>query len=97
MISKSLKEEQNRYSICLGGGDTVFSKKLSFTITSVGFSNKIVFRNNAKLNDDIYVTGNLGDSFIGLKSSSKENKLNKDLGNYFKRIYFPSNFAYKYC
>ena len=88
MISKSLKEEQNRYSICLGGGDTVFSKKLSFTITSVGFSNKIVFRNNAKLNDDIYVTGNLGDSFIGLKVLQKKIKLNKDLGNYFKRIYF---------
>ena len=88
MVSKSLKEEQNKYSICLGGGDTVFSKKLSFTITSVGFSNKIVFRNKAKLNDDIYVTGNLGDSFIGLKVLQKKIRLNKDLGNYFKRIYF---------
>ena len=55
------------------GGDTTFSKKLSFTITSVGFSNKIVFRNKAKINDDIYVTGNLGDSFIGLKSFTKKN------------------------
>ena len=48
-----------------------FSKKLSFTITSVGFSNNIVYRNKAKLNDDIYVTGNLGDSFIGLKVLQK--------------------------
>ena len=66
MISKSLYQEQKKYLIDLCGGDTTFSKKLSFTITSVGFSNKIVFRNKAKLNDDIYVTGNLGDSFIGL-------------------------------
>ena len=29
---------------------------------TVGFSNKIVKRNNCKLNDDIYVTGNIGDS-----------------------------------
>ena len=53
------------------GGDTTFSKKLSFTIVSVGFSDKIVFRNKAKINDDIYVTGNLGDSFIGLKVLQK--------------------------
>ena len=71
LISKSLKEEQKKYSILLCGGDTVFSNKLSFTIISVGFSNKIVFRNKAKLNDDIYVTGNLGDSFIGLKVLKK--------------------------
>ena len=88
IISKSLKKEQNKYSIYLSGGDTVFSKKLSFTITSVGFSNKIVLRNKAKLNDDIYVTGNLGDSFIGLKVLQKKIKLNKNLMNYFKTKYF---------
>ncbi len=87
-ISKSLKEEQNRYSIYLSGGDTVFSKKLSFTITSVGFSKKIVFRNKAKINDDIYVTGNLGDSYIGLKILKKKIKLNKNLNNYFIKKYF---------
>ena len=31
-ISKSLKEEQKKYNINLGGGDTVYSNKLSFTI-----------------------------------------------------------------
>ena len=87
-ISNSLKQEQNKYSIYLSGGDTVFSQKLSFTITSVGFSNKIVFRNKAKLNDDIYVTGNLGDSFIGLKVLQKKIRLNRNLTNYFKKMYF---------
>ena len=88
IISKSLKQEQNKYSIYLSGGDTVFSKKLSFTITSIGFSNKIVYRNKAKFNDDIYVTGNLGDSFIGLKVLQKKIKLNRKLMNYFKDKYF---------
>ena len=58
-ISKSLKQEQNKYGIFLCGGDTTFSNKLSFSITSVGYSKDIVYRNKAKLNDDIYVTGNL--------------------------------------
>ena len=87
-ISKSLKQEQNRYSIHLGGGDTVFSKKLSFTITSIGFSKNIIFRNKAKINDDIYVTGNLGDSFVGLKVLKNKIYINKTLGNYFKKKYF---------
>ena len=58
-ISKSLNEEQKKYNIILAGGDTVKSNKLSFTVTSVGFSNKIIYRNKSKINDDIYVTGNL--------------------------------------
>ena len=65
-ISKSLNEEQNKYDIILCGGDTVFSNKLSFTITSIGFSNNIIYRNRAKVNDDIYVSGDLGDSYLGL-------------------------------
>ena len=88
LISKSLKQEQKKYSIILCGGDTVFSKKLSFTIISVGFSNKIVLRNKAKLNDDIYVTGNLGESSIGLMILKNKINLNKELNNYFKRKYY---------
>ena len=90
-ISQSLKKEQKKFDIFLSGGDTVFSNKLSFTITSIGFSDKIIFRNNAKLNDDIYVTGNLGDSFIGLKILQKKMRLNKSLTNYFKQKYFHPN------
>ena len=88
LISNSLKKEQKKYSIYLGGGDTVFSNKLSFTITSVGFSDSIIFRNKAKINDDIYVTGNLGDSYIGLKVLQKKIKLKKKLSNYFKDKYY---------
>jgi len=87
-ISKSLKEEQKKYKIKLSGGDTTYSNKLSFTITTLGYSNKIIFRNNAKLNDDIYVTGNLGDSFIGLKILQKKIKIKKKLTNYFINKYY---------
>ena len=88
LISKSLKQEQTKYSIFLSGGDTVFSKKLSFTIITVGFSNKIVLRNKAKINDDIYVTGNLGDSYIGLKILKNEINIKDKLKNYFRKKYF---------
>ena len=79
LISKSLKEEQKKYSIYLSGGDTINSKKLSFTITTVGFSNKIIYRNKAKVRDDIYVTGNLGDSFVGLKILKNKIRLKKKI------------------
>ena len=87
-ISQSLKEEQKKYSIYLSGGDTVYSKKLSFTITTVGFSNRIVLRNKAKINDDIYVTGNLGDSYVGLEILKNRINLNKKLNDYFKEKYY---------
>lgn len=90
-ISKSLHQEQKKFTINLCGGDTTFSKKLSFTIISVGFSDKIIFRNKAKLNDDIYVTGNLGDSFVGLKVLQKKIHLNRNLTRYFKDKYFHPN------
>ena len=87
-ISNSLKQEQNKYGIFLCGGDTTFSNKLSFSITSVGYSKKIIYRNKAKFNDDIYVTGNLGDSFIGLKILQKKIQMNSKLQNYFVKKYF---------
>lgn len=40
----------------------------------MGYSKKIIYRNKAKLNDDIYVTGNLGDSYLGFKALSNKVK-----------------------
>ena len=90
-ISKSLNEEQNKYKIFLSGGDTVFSNKLSFTITSIGFANDIVYRNKAKIHDDIYVSGNLGDSYLGLLVLKNKLKLNHKLKKYFINQYFMPN------
>ena len=95
LISKSLRQEQYKYNIFLGGGDTTFSSKLSFTITSLGYSKKIIYRNNALLNDDIYVTGNLGDSFIGLQILKNKIKVPKKLKNYFVQKYYLPNIQLK--
>ena len=94
-ISKSLNQEQNKYKIFLSGGDTVFSNKLSFTITSIGFANSIVYRNKAKINDDIYVSGNLGDSYLGLLVLKNKLKLNQQLTKYFVNQYFMPNIQLK--
>jgi len=94
-ISKSLNQEQKKYRIFLSGGDTVFSNKLSFTITSIGFANDIIYRNKAKINDDIYVSGNLGDSYMGLLVLKNKIKLNNLLGKYFTNQYFMPNIHYR--
>jgi thiamine-monophosphate kinase len=96
-ISKSLKQEQNKYGIFLCGGDTVYSNKLSFTVTSIGFSKKIIFRNNAKLYDDIYVTGNLGDSYTGLNILKKKIYTNKSLTKYFETKYYLPSLNLRLC
>jgi thiamine-monophosphate kinase len=88
VLTKSLLEEQKKYNIKLCGGDTTFSKKLSFSITVIGFSKKIIIRNNTKINDDIYVTGNLGDSFIGLNIINKKINLKRKHNNYFLDKYY---------
>ena len=87
-ISNSLEREQKKYGIFLCGGDTTFSNKLSFSITSLGYSKNIVYRNKAKLHDDIYVTGNLGDSFVGLNILQNKIKINKRTKDYFVKKYF---------
>jgi len=95
MISKSLIEEQNKYNLKLSGGDTTNSLKVSFSITTIGFSEKVVERNKAKLNDDIYVTGNLGDSFVGLKVIKNNIKMNSKLKKYFVNQYYSPSLPYK--
>ena len=90
-ISNSLKQEQKKYNIFLCGGDTVVSKKISFTIVSLGFSEKIIKRNNARLDDNIYVTGNLGDSFAGLKILKKKISVKNNIKKYFINKYYSPN------
>ncbi len=75
LVHKSLKQEQKKYKFKLSGGDTTKSNKTVFTITCLGYSKKIVQRNKCKNDDDIYVTGNLGDSYLGLLLLKKKSFL----------------------
>ena len=87
-ISKSLKEEQKKYSIKLSGGDTTKSNLSSFTIISLSTATKIIKRGNVSIGDDIYVTGNLGDSFVGLLVLKNKIKVNRKLSKYFINQYY---------
>ena len=85
LFAKGLKEDQSKYQIKLLGGDTVITNgPLILSITLFGYKNKkIIKRSDAKLHDDIYVTGNIGDSGIGYKILLKKLNLNKNLNNFF--------------
>ena len=68
---------QKKYNFFLLGGDLSQSSKLMISSTFIGktYSNKIISNNKVKLDDDIWVTGNLGQSYAGLKIlKSKSNK-----------------------
>ena len=95
LISKSLNQEQKKYNLKLSGGDTTNSKKISFSITSIGFSKVIVERNKAKPNDDIYVTGNIGDSFLGLKAIKDNLIASSKLKKYFINQFYCPNLPFK--
>ena len=95
LISKSLNQEQKKYNLKLSGGDTTNSNKVSFSITTIGFSKKIIERNNAKINDDIYVTGNIGDSNVGLKIIKNNLKIDSRLKKYFINQFYKPNLPFK--
>ena len=95
LISKSLKEEQKKYDIKLSGGDTTKSKKLTFTIMSLGYSKRIIERNKCKNGDDIYVTGNIGDSYVGLQILKRKIKVKKIESDYFVNEFFKPNIQIK--
>ena len=97
LISKSLSQEQKKFSFKLSGGDMTNSSKLSFTVTCLGFSKNIVKRNCAELNDDIYVTGNIGDSYVGLNILKNKLNLNSTQKKYFIKSYYSPNLAFDFC
>ena len=69
-LLRGMRDICNEYKIQLIGGDTVGSKKLVLSISLIGNRNNnlvLPLRSNAKVGDNIYVTGSLGDSGLGLK------------------------------
>jgi len=90
-----LNLEQKKFDIKLGGGDTIYSSKLIITIITIGYSKiRPILRNGASINDDLYVTGSIGDSFIGLNIIKKKYNFGK-YNNYFKKNYYEPNLPIK--
>jgi len=57
----------DKYNIKILGGDTTSSRSgFVISITIIGKTDSVISRSSAKINDDIYVTGFLGDSSAGL-------------------------------
>ena len=95
-VVETLKSEQKKFNIKISGGDTCNSKIVSFTLISLGYAKRIVERNNSRDKDDIYVTGNIGDSFVGLNILKKVYKSNKSLKRYFVNKYYCPEIPYNY-
>ena len=96
-FKNELLKDSKKYNLFLGGGDTIKSKKLSINISVIGSLPKnIILRNGAKYNDDIHVTGYLGESYLGLLASQKKlrfSKYNKYFIDCFERPKIPIKFA----
>jgi len=71
-FARGLKSVQDEFNLCLIGGDTVSSEKLVFSITIFGAikKGKTLSRNQAKAGDLIFVSGTIGDAFLGLQGTS---------------------------
>jgi len=96
-LKRVLNVEQKKFNIYLGGGDTTYSSKFSLTFVVVGKSKiKPVLRKGCFLDDDIYVTGNVGDAFIGLNIIKKKYNF-KSLNNFFVKKYYEPDIQTKIC
>ena len=94
LIINSIKQEQKKFKFSLVGGDISKSSKSSFTICVFSFSKKIIQRNNCYINDDLYVTGTIGDASIGLEILKKKIKTDQKSRNFFLESYFAPKLAF---
>src|SRR4030043_810817 len=102
---RGLKEEARRFCVDLLGGDTSLSQKIVINICLLGEGKKkdLLFRRGAKVGDDLFVTGTLGDAALGLRILQEKKKMEphgqspwspatgiKGLGGLIKRHLSPS-------
>tara|TARA_Y100001970_G_scaffold251274_1_gene323880 strand:- start:5619 stop:6599 length:981 start_codon:yes stop_codon:yes gene_type:complete len=69
-FADGLRLDQDEFDFCLLGGDTTQARKdLTLTATFVGEvkTGCAITRNGAKIGDDVYVSGTIGDAAAGLK------------------------------
>ena len=93
-FTKKLFFLQKKYNFFLIGGDLSESNKTIISSNFFGLAptRKILTRTGAKINDDIWVTGNIGESSIGLKIKQKKIRINNIDKKYFLNKYlFPKH------
>lgn len=77
-FAKGLGTVQNSYDFRLFGGDTVKTDgpmTISATLIGVVPKGKMVKRSGAKPGDDVWVTGNIGDAYLGLLGTQRDKKI----------------------
>jgi len=76
-LLQGIKGSCELYNVDLIGGNVTTSKKLFLNITVIGQIEKdrVVRRSGAEADDLVFVTGNLGDSALGLKVLQSEEKI----------------------
>ena len=92
-FTKKLFFLQKKYNLFLIGGDLSTSHKIVISSNFFGFvsKGKILTRTGAKINDDIWVTGNLGNSFAGLMLKKNIIKANDSIKKFFIKKYLYPN------
>jgi thiamine-monophosphate kinase len=91
-FSRGLKSLQDEFSLYLIGGDTVKSEKLFFSITIFGKATKgkILSRNAAKDGDLIYVSGTIGDAYLGRLELNSKSIKKPNKSHFLERHFFPT-------
>ena len=95
-FTKRLFFLQKKYNFFLIGGDLSKSKKIIISSSFFGFvpKGKIINRTGSLKKHDIWVTGNIGESTIGLNVRKKNIKVNHVFKKYFLNKYlYPNHFS----
>ena len=92
-FAEGLKKTGDEFKIALAGGDTTATNgTLSISITAIGSvpKGKALKRSGAKIGDDIYVSGTLGDSALGLELLLRHPRERGDLGQHGESLEIPA-------
>lgn len=97
LFTKGLKKDMKKYKIKLIGGDSTFHKGpavISITATGIIKKGKILKKTEAKENDLICISGEIGNSYLGLLLLNKKipkNTISEKSENYLiERYHIPS-------
>jgi thiamine-monophosphate kinase len=89
-IYKGIKDICDRYSVDIAGGDTVASPdKLIINVSVIGDvkEDEILYRSGARPGERIYLTGNIGDSYAGLKILKQEISIPDSISSHFINVH----------
>ena len=89
-LYKGMKDICEHYTVNILGGDTVASPdKLIINISLIGDAKEkeVIYRSGARPGDKIYLTGNVGDSFAGLKILKNEISPPNSISKHFIKVH----------